>query len=410
MLVVKEEFMKTEEPEAVLVGEDYSSGLLPYLLSLESAASFLPAAMLPESRGIVVTWLSEVNSEFGLSDDILHLGVKLMDLYMASSEGTSTDTSQLQLVGVTALLLAAKVEGVRPVRLVNACCTATNNTYSAGEVMAMERKMCVALDWRLMPPRATNFLSCYCKVLATDNDTVAKAIHLMKLCLPDDAMKGVKPSRLAAATLFLAMRSGGSGQDLSLLEELCRAREGELQLLVERVEAKSKEEPRPEPKNSKMAAPKASLPAPHSQKMKGKTRGKKPSTFTELLLKIDLERRGNKIISAGRARADYWRLASSNKHNGQMILSPGQGDLSLYIGQEKTGRPQLIRLHTGSRKMSDLTLEQRLEAGISLTKAGEIQLAAGLKPGEEDMLKSVAGRKKLEGLYFSKSQSGKTKK
>ena len=172
--------------EAVLFGEDYSSGLLPYLLSLESAPSFLPAAMLPESRGIVVTWLSEVHSELGLTNDTLHLGVKLMDLFMASSEGSSTDTSQLQLVGVTALLLAAKVEGVRPVRLVSACCTATNNTYSAGEVMAMERKMCVALDWRLMPPLATNFLACYSKVLATDNDIVAKAIHLMKLCLPDE--------------------------------------------------------------------------------------------------------------------------------------------------------------------------------------------------------------------------------
>ena len=75
MMVIKEEVLKTEEPEAVLFGEDYSSGLLPYLLSLESAPYFLPAAMLPESRGIVVTWLSEVHSELGLTNDTLHLGV-----------------------------------------------------------------------------------------------------------------------------------------------------------------------------------------------------------------------------------------------------------------------------------------------------------------------------------------------
>ena len=332
-----------------------------------------------------------------------------MDLFMASSEGSSTDTSQLQLVGVTALLLAAKVEGVRPVRLVSACCTATNNTYSAGEVMAMERKMCVALDWRLMPPLATNFLACYSKVLATDNDIVAKAIHLMKLCLPDDSMTGEKPSRLAAATLFLAMRSGGSGPDLSLLEELCRAREGELQPLVERLEAKSKEEegpePGPQPTTSKMAAPKASPPAPPSKKA-----GNQPSNFTELLLKIDLARRNNKLVSAGRARADWWRLASKNEFLGKKILSPGQGEHSLYIHQEKTARKQLIRLHTGGKKMVDLTLKKRMEAGISLTKAGEIQLAEGLQPGEVTMLQSVTGRKKLEGRYFSKAQSVKNQK
>ena len=60
--------------------------------------------------------------------------------------------------------------------------------------------------------------------------------------------------------------------------------------------------------------------------------------------------------------------------------------------------------------MVDLTLKKRMEAGISLTKAGEIQLAEGLQPGEVTMLQSVTGRKKLEGRYFSKAQSVKNQK
>ena len=75
----------------------------------------------------------------------------LLDTYLTSHQGSSTATSKLQLAGVTALLLAAKVEEVR-VPLVSDCCYVTDSTYTAGEVRAMERKMLEVLEWRLTPP------------------------------------------------------------------------------------------------------------------------------------------------------------------------------------------------------------------------------------------------------------------
>ena len=83
--------------------------------------------------------------------------------------------------------------------------------------------------------------------------------------------------------------------------------------------------------------------------------------------------------------------------------------ISLYNHQEKTGRPQLLRLHSGGQKISDLSKERRMAAGVTLTKAGALQLAAGLDAGEEQLLEYESGRKTLESRYFSSAQPAKPK-
>ena len=250
VVVNTDEDMEVEEDEGVLGGEEYSSSILAYLLTQESPPSSLPPSITPRSRALLVSWLAEVHSQFHLSQDTLYLTVRLLDSYLTSPQGSSTATSKLQLVGVTALLLAAKVEEVR-VPLVSDCCYVTDSTYTAWEVRAMERKMLEALEWRLTPPLPTTFLTCYTRALATDRDTVAMAEYFMELGLKDHAMVGQKPSRMAAAALVLAIKSGESdflksSRDLALLEDMSGARARWLQPLVARMERRWREAERGE--------------------------------------------------------------------------------------------------------------------------------------------------------------------
>ena len=233
------------ETESMFGGEEYESGILAYLRSREPAVSSSLPSITPRVRAVLVGWLAEVHSEFSLSQDTLFLTVSLLDSYISSPKGSSTTKSMLQLVGVAAMLLAAKMEEVR-VPLVSDFCYVTDSTYTAGEVKAMERKMLEVLDWRLTPALPTTFLTSYTRALATDRETVGLAEYVLELGLMDHALVGQKPSKLAAAALHLAMKVRKSrksdfnkfNDDLAQLEDVSGFRVNSLQPLVGRMQSR----------------------------------------------------------------------------------------------------------------------------------------------------------------------------
>ena len=62
-------------------------------------------------RGILVDWLIEVHNKFKLHAQTLWLCVNILDRYL---EKVDVQRTKLQLVGVTALLIAAKFEEIYP--------------------------------------------------------------------------------------------------------------------------------------------------------------------------------------------------------------------------------------------------------------------------------------------------------
>ena len=65
-------------------------------------------------RSILVDWLVEVHLKFKLVPETLYLTVNLIDRYLAKTE---VSRPKLQLVGVTALLIASKYEEIYPPEL-----------------------------------------------------------------------------------------------------------------------------------------------------------------------------------------------------------------------------------------------------------------------------------------------------
>jgi len=65
-------------------------------------------------RSILIDWLIEVHLKFKLLPETLFITVNILDRYLEKSK---VGKSRLQLVGVTALLIASKYEEIYPPEL-----------------------------------------------------------------------------------------------------------------------------------------------------------------------------------------------------------------------------------------------------------------------------------------------------
>jgi len=93
----------------------YVNSIYSYYYRVEGATSVGPAYMASQAdindkmRAILVDWLVEVHLKFKLMPETLFLTVNLIDRYLAVVPVTRRN---LQLVGVTAMLLASKYEEI----------------------------------------------------------------------------------------------------------------------------------------------------------------------------------------------------------------------------------------------------------------------------------------------------------
>nr|CAD43046.1 cyclin 6 [Trypanosoma brucei] len=113
-------------------------------------------------RMILVDWLIDVHLKFKLHPETLYLTVSIVDRYLSSvntrrTTGRYIPRSKLQLVGITAILLAAKYEEIWPPE-VKECVYICANTYTRDEVIRMEREMCTELSFRFTVPTPFPFI------------------------------------------------------------------------------------------------------------------------------------------------------------------------------------------------------------------------------------------------------------
>ncbi|MCD7453408.1 hypothetical protein HAX54_020824 [Datura stramonium] len=81
-------------------------------------------------RGILVDWLVEVSEEYKLVPDTLYLAVHFIDLFLSQNY---VERKNLQLLGITCMLVASKYEEMCAPR-VEEFCFITDNAYMKSEV------------------------------------------------------------------------------------------------------------------------------------------------------------------------------------------------------------------------------------------------------------------------------------
>jgi len=194
---------RAEDPQQVV---EYLPDIFAVLRREEAAQ--LPSADYMERqqhvnakmRAILVDWLVDVHKKYKLKSETLFLAVGLIDAYLARKP---TARKFLQLVGVTALLVAAKFEELSPPGI-NDFVYVTDKAYSKEEVMRMEVSMLTVLGWKVCRPTAVQFLERYESVHGCTEAHCDFMRYLLELTLVEIKMVKYLPSHVAASCALLS--------------------------------------------------------------------------------------------------------------------------------------------------------------------------------------------------------------
>jgi cyclin B len=113
--------------------------------------------------------------------------------------------SKLQLVGVTAMLIACKYEEIYP-PIVKDFVYITDNAYTKEEILDMERDMLQTLDFDIQITSSYRFLERYAKIQKADQLLFNMSRYLLELALVNYKMIKFRNSNLAASALYLSMK------------------------------------------------------------------------------------------------------------------------------------------------------------------------------------------------------------
>ncbi|KAK4439543.1 putative cyclin-B3-1 [Sesamum alatum] len=175
---------------------DYVDDIYQYYWVLEGQNPLLKNYMdiqteiTPQMRGILINWLIEVHLKFELMEETLFLTVTLLDRYLALE---SIKKNEMQLVGLTALLLASKYEDFWHPRVADLI-SISAESYTRDEMLKMEKTMLKKLKFRLNEPTPYVFMLSLNTLL----------FFLIELCLVEYEALNHKPSMLCASAIYVA--------------------------------------------------------------------------------------------------------------------------------------------------------------------------------------------------------------
>ncbi|KAJ8762169.1 hypothetical protein K2173_007323 [Erythroxylum novogranatense] len=206
--VDREPIMDIDNPDSKnpLAVVEYIDDLYNFYTKTERSHCVPPSYMTQQfdinerMRGILIDWLIEVHYKFELMEETLYLTVNLIDRFLAVNQVVR---KKLQLVGVTAMLLACKYEEVS-VPVVDDLILISDKAYSRQEVLDMEKLMINTLKFNLSVPTPYVFMRRYLKTAQSDRKLELLSFFMMELCLVEYLMIKYPPSLLAAAAIYTA--------------------------------------------------------------------------------------------------------------------------------------------------------------------------------------------------------------
>lgn len=158
-------------------------------------------------RTTLVDWLLQVHLRYHLLPETLWIAVNILDRFLSVRV---VSTQKLQLVGLTALFIAAKYEEILAPS-VDEFVYMADNGYTKDEILKGERIILQTLDFNI---------SAYCTPYswvrriskADDYDIQTRTLSkfLMEVTLLDHRFLRCKPSMIAAVGMYLSRRMLGS--------------------------------------------------------------------------------------------------------------------------------------------------------------------------------------------------------
>lgn len=237
-----------ENREDPLYVTDYAEDMYEHFRSKEGASSVDRMYLgtggqmhISESmRCILVDWLIEVHYKFKLIPETLYLTINILDRFLSGCMDPISKRD-LQLVGVTALLVASKYEEmyIPELRDLTYIC---DGAYTELKILSMEEKILKTLRYNCTVPTPYTFLLRFLKAGSCDTLTAQIANFVLDgtlLTLKDLTCKFL-PSELASAAVFIARRAVGDRNWSATLVKYAYYEENEVARVAQAVITASK--------------------------------------------------------------------------------------------------------------------------------------------------------------------------
>ena len=151
-------------------------------------------------RSVLMDWLVQVHHRFSLLPENLFLCVNYIDRFLSCK---IVSLGKLQLVGATAIFIAAKYEEIN-CPSVQEIVYMVDNGYTVDEILKAERFMLSMLQFELGWPGPMSFLRRISKADDYDLETRTLAKYFLELTIMDERFVGTPPSFTAAGAHCLA--------------------------------------------------------------------------------------------------------------------------------------------------------------------------------------------------------------
>ncbi|PSR94359.1 cyclin-like protein [Coniella lustricola] len=200
------EDVEEEEWDVTMVAE-YGEEIFEYMRELEERMRPNPHYMDEmqieikwSMRSILMDWLVQVHNRFALLPETLFLTVNYVDRFLSTK---MVSLGKLQLVGATAIFVAAKYEEIN-CPSVQEIVFMVDGGFNADEILKAERFMLSILQFELGWPGPMSFLRRISKADDYDLETRTLAKYFLEVTIMDERFVGCVPSYLAAGAHCLA--------------------------------------------------------------------------------------------------------------------------------------------------------------------------------------------------------------
>ncbi|XP_059616999.1 G1/S-specific cyclin-E isoform X2 [Phlebotomus argentipes] len=151
--------------------------------------------LMPRMRAILLDWLIEVCDVHKLKRETYSLAMDYIDRYL--SRNTAVSKTRLQLVGVTCLFVAAKVEEIYPPKI-GEFAYVTDGACSESDILQQELLLLQSLDWNMSTVTVMGWLTIYMQIHVTDPSKLWKKTPAVRPCTAPSSMLQVNPEAVAS--------------------------------------------------------------------------------------------------------------------------------------------------------------------------------------------------------------------
>ena len=155
-----------------------------------------------QMRSILIDWLIDVHYKFGFTDETLFMTILTIDRYLTVNQ---IPRNKLQLLGITALMIACKHEEI-DVPKIEDFTYITDNAYVKDEVLKMENDVLSCLNFSLLYPSPIKFFEYLSLHFNFDKKKHMMGKYLMESFLLDINVNKYKPATISCACTYVVMK------------------------------------------------------------------------------------------------------------------------------------------------------------------------------------------------------------